>query len=184
MDNKLDTIPIRSDNRRTSNRSDFPFLKLDREWIVKLTSFMTVIALVYVSYLPFLHIFSVLGIEKYQIFPILIFMILGLLLFSYIGQMLCGKIQFHKFNITALSLYMLFAIYTLISFLFTDGIQDDLFTLRTIILVNPIFMILAISCLQNKETVVKMLFVLSGVYLMFPILSIMHNIFQIGRAHV
>jgi O-antigen ligase len=134
-------------------------------------TFMSVIAIFFFSYIPFLYCFSIIGIEKNIIFILLISAILILVLFSFTGQMLRGKIQFYKRNITALSSYILFVIYALISFFLIGEKLNDLFTIRTLVLVNPVFLILALLCLQNKKDVVKMIILLSGIYLFFLITS-------------
>lgn len=101
--------------------------------------------------------------------------ILILALFSFTGQMLHGKIQFYKCNITALSLYMLFAIYALVSFFLIGEKLNDLFTIRTLVLVNPVFLILALLCLQNKNDVIKILYLLSFSYFIISIWSLIQG---------
>ena len=67
---------------------------------------------------------------------------------------------------------MLFALYALWSFTITGNLLDDTFTLRTLILVNPIFAIFAMSCQQNKKDVIKITTILSGVYFIFLMVAI------------
>jgi O-antigen ligase len=138
-------------------------------------TFMSVIAVFFFSYIPFLYIFSIIGIEKNIIFILLISAILILALFSFTGQMLRGKIQFYKRNITALSLYLLFAIYALVSFFLIGEKLNDLFTIRTLVLINPIFVLLALLCLQNKNNVINLLYLLSFSYFIILIWSLIQG---------
>jgi len=137
----------------------------------KFISYLSVIAVMFFSYIPFLYFFSIIKIEKYLIFILLISAILILTLFSFTGQILRGKIKFSQLNITALYLYMLFAIYALIRCFLTGETLNDLFTIRTLILVNPVFVILALLCLQNKKDVIRMITLLSGSYFIFLVVS-------------
>lgn len=102
-------------------------------------------------------------------------MIISLALFSFTGQMLHGKIRFYKRNITALSLYMLFAIYALVSFFLIGEKLNDLFTIRTLVLINPIFVLLALLCLQNKNNVINLLYLLSFSYFIILIWSLIQG---------
>jgi O-antigen ligase len=138
-------------------------------------TFMSVIAVFFFSYIPFLYFFSIISIEKNIIFILLISVILILALFSFTGQMLHGKIQFYKRNITALSLYMLFAIYALVSFFLIGEKLNDLFTIRTLVLINPIFVLLALLCLQNKNNVINLLYLLSFSYFIILIWSLIQG---------
>jgi O-antigen ligase len=138
-------------------------------------TFMSVIAVFFFSYIPFLYFFSIISIEKNIIFILLISVIISLALFSFTGQMLHGKIRFYKRNITALSLYMLFAIYALVSFFLIGEKLNDLFTIRTLVLINPIFVLLALLCLQNKNNVIKILYLLSFSYFIILIWSLIQG---------
>jgi hypothetical protein len=138
-------------------------------------TFMSVIAVFFFTYIPFLYFFSIISIEKNIIFILLISVIISLALFSFTGQMLHGKIRFYKRNITALSLYMLFAIYALVSFFLIGEKLNDLFTIRTLVLINPIFVLLALLCLQNKNNVIKILYLLSFSYLIILIWSLIQG---------
>ncbi len=89
--------------------------------------------------------------------------------------MLRGKIQFYKRNITALSLYLLFAIYALVSFFLIGEKLNDLFTIRTLVLINPIFVLLALLCLQNKNNVINLLYLLSFSYFIILIWSLIQG---------
>ena len=138
-------------------------------------TFMSVIAVFFFSYIPFLYFFSIISIEKNIIFILLISVIISLALFSFTGQMLHGKIRFYKRNITALSLYMLFAIYALVSFFLIGEKLNDLFTIRTLVLINPIFVLLALLCLQNKNNVINLLYLLSFIYFIISIWSLIQG---------
>ena len=148
---------------------------MQQKHINKFIAYMSLIAVMFFSYIPFLYIFMIISIEKYLIFLLLISTILILALFSFTGQMLRGKIQFYKRHINALFLYMLFAIYALVSFSFIGEKLNDLFTIRTLVLINPIFLLLALLCLRNKKDVIKMLYLLSSTYFIFLIWSLIQE---------
>ena len=148
---------------------------MQQKHINKFIAYMSLIAVMFFSYIPFLYIFMIISIEKYLIFLLLISTILILALFSFTGQMLRGKIQFYNRHINALSLYMLFAIYALFSFSFIGEKLNDLFTIRTLVLINPIFLLLALLCLRNKKDVIKMLYLLSSTYFIFLIWSLIQG---------
>ncbi len=144
---------------------------------------MACIALVFFSYIPFLYFVSIIKIEKNLIFLLLMSAILILTLFSFAGQMLHGKIQFYKSYIIALSLYMLFALYALASFMFIGERLNDLFTIRTLTLVNPIFVILAMLCTQNKKYFITILTLLSGIYFVFLLISFIKGDISLSSSH-
>ncbi len=135
----------------------------------------SVIAVLFFSYIPFLYIFSIINTEKYLIFAMLISSILILTLLRTPRQMLCGHLKLNKNDVTILSTYMFFGMYALLSFTVTGNLLGDSFTLRTLVLVNPIFAILAMSCRQNKSDVIIIMTILSGVYFIYLIFSILQG---------
>jgi len=151
-----------------------------QKYINKFIAYMSLITVMFFSFIPILYIFMITSIEKYLIFLLLIATILILALFSFTGQTLRGKIQFYYRNINALSLYMLFAIYALVSFTFIGEKLNDLFTIRTLVLINPIFVLLALLCLQNKKDVIKLLYLLSSTYLIILICSLIQGNISLG----
>ena len=94
--------------------------------------------------------------------------------------MLRGHLELNKRDVIALSLYMLFAIYALVSFTIIGEKLNDLFTIRTLVLVNPVFVILAMLCRQNKKDVITMMSLLSGGYFIFLVISFARGDISLG----
>lgn len=142
-------------------------------YLTRIITLLSVIAIVFFSYIPFLYLFSTVRIEKNLIFSILITIIAILIIFVYALRLLRQELKFRREYINALFLYFFFAIYALGSYYFIGQKTNDTFTLRTIVLVNPVFILLSFFCLPNKKDFIKILYVLSGLYFIFFIFSYM-----------
>jgi hypothetical protein len=75
----------------------------------------------------------------------------------------------------------MFAIYALCNYAIIGKQLDDIFTIRTLTIVNPIFVFFAISCKNNKKDVIIAIFLLSLIYLAFIFQSIIQGDVQLGR---
>lgn len=148
------------------------FVRIRKRHIDKCIACLSVVAVVFFSYIPFLYAFRKVSLEKYSIFVLLIAVIFVLILFGHFAYLPSGGMQFYKTHITAISLYVSFALYVLVSYITIGEKLNDFFTIRTLALVNPIFAILAVSSTKNKNSVICMMSLFSGVYFAFLFVSL------------
>lgn len=132
---------------------------------VKIGTTLSFICVIYYSYLPFLYIANELPIEKNIIFMSIISMSLALAMLYF----LLSVKHINKNLMIVIGLYLLFSMYALISFTLTPSDLDNLFTMRTLSVINPIFIILAFLCRNEKQYLLKLLYVASFSYFLFAI---------------
>lgn len=126
---------------------------------------LSFICVIYYSYLPFLYVIDSLPIGKNTIFISLISLSLLLWVFYYF---ISGG-HIHKKLMIVIGLYSLFSIYTVTSFVLSHRYSDNLFTVRTLCVINPIFIVLAFMCRNEKPYFVTLLYLVSFSYLLFVI---------------
>lgn len=142
--------------------------------LVSSTNFIGVtlafICTVYFNYLPFQFLISVLpnSVSKTDAFLIL----LGAANLSLIVHFLLYRRRLSLKLLKVILLYLIFAIYATISYILHYRFSDDIFNIRTIAVINPIFIIMALSSIQDKTFIVKLLYLSSSVYFIFGILSL------------
>ena len=153
-------------------------------YLNRISAYLSVLAVYYISYIPFLFIFPYLGVDKIILFIIIALLNLSLILIAELPRAITGCIGFRKQNVLALCLYLVFALYTLCSYAVIGEFLNDVFTLRTLTLVNPIFVLFAISCLGNKKEVIIATFLFSFVYFAFLIQSMVQGDIQTGQMNI
>lgn len=135
----------------------------------RIPAYLSLIAVFFFSYTPFFYILPYIRMRKETIFFILLSLNFAVLLFIFLIK---GKIKISKDNRAVISLYLLFIIYAVLSYVFIGNHSNDLFTLRTLIVINPIFLIFAIINRDNKKDIIKATFFLASIYFVFLMLSI------------
>lgn len=135
----------------------------------RIPAYLSLIAVFFFSYTPFFYILPYIRMRKEAIFFILLSLNFTVLLFIFLIK---GKIKISKDNRIVISLYLLFIIYAVLSYVFIGNHSNDLFTLRTLIVINPIFLIFAIINRDNKKDIIKATFFLASIYFVFLVLSI------------
>ncbi len=153
-------------------------------YLNRISAYLSVLAVYYISYIPFLFIFPYLGVDKIILFIIIALLNLSLILIAELPRAITGCIGFRKQNVLALCLYLVFALYTLCSYAVIGEFLNHVFTLRTLTLVNPIFVLFAISCLGNKKEVIIATFLFSFVYFAFLIQSMVQGDIQTGQMNI
>jgi O-antigen ligase len=137
---------------------------------IKTGATLSFICVIFYTYLPFLYLINELPIEKNFLFAGIISMALCLAVFCFI---LFGM-RINKNLMIVIGLYILFLIYSLISFLLTPNYLNDIFTIRTLTVINPIFIVLALLCRNEKQYLLRLLYLASFVYFLFA----MHSFFM------
>ncbi len=138
---------------------------------------LSFICVIYYSYLPFLYIVNELPIEKDIIFMSIISMSLGLAML----YLLLSDIRINKNLMIIFGFYVSFSMYALISFTLTPSDLDNLFTMRTLSVINPIFIILAFLCRDEKQYLLKLLYLASFSYFLFAIYAYLNGSFVFGN---
>ena len=128
---------------------------------------LSVIALYFFSFHPFLWMVSALPVSKNGVFTIIIALLIYLLTIT----ILVKEKSFSKQLLLIFFSYILFSLYALASYFITGDLLDDIYNIGTILFINPIFILLAMNCRINKMLVLKTLFFLSGVYFCYFISS-------------
>ena len=131
--------------------------------MIRITIIFSVVSVMYFSYLPFLYVIQVLPIQKNDVF----IMVLTIAVFSAAIFWLTNRRAVKKELIYTVFLYMFFSLYAMASFVFTENYLDDIFNIRTVTLVNILFIILALFCRMKKELVIRLLYILSCSYFLF-----------------
>ncbi|MEN6623926.1 MAG: O-antigen ligase family protein [Smithella sp.] len=143
---------------------------------------MSLIAVFYFSYMPFHYILAIIGAQKETMFIILVLSNLALIFFIELYKTCNWHTSLLKDNAIVLFLYMLFATYTLLNYSIIGSPSNDLFTIRTLIFINPVFAVFATLCRSNKKDVIKVTTLLSSIYFIFLILSMMKGHVVLGRS--
>jgi len=138
---------------------------------------LSFICVIYYSYLPFLYIVNALPIEKNMIFITIILMSLA---FAMLYFLLSVK-HINKNLMIVIGLYILFSMYALISFTLTPSDLDNLFTLGTLSVINLIFIILAFLCRDEKQYLLKLLYLASFSYFLFAIYAYLNGSLVFGN---
>lgn len=131
--------------------------------MIRITIIFAVVAVLYYSYVPLLYVTINLPISKDIIFIIILGVALSGATIFWLTKREAGK----KKLLLTVFLYMVFALYALISFMLTENYFNDFFNIRTVTVINILFITLALFCRKKKELVIKVLYVLSGSYFLF-----------------
>jgi len=126
----------------------------------KLFAILALLSAIYYSYVPFLYVLNIVGIEKNLLFLVIIFSALVSLSFSIVQG--CVRITAQK--IALISLYLFFAFYSVLSFIFHKNYLGDQQVVIVLSLLNPLFIILAVFSVAYKKTILRILFILSSIY--------------------
>jgi hypothetical protein len=153
-------------------RSNQPFL----DATIKTAVTMTFICVFYYSFLPFLYIINVLPIDKNVLFVgiVSVSLLVGMFYFVLSGGVIDRKV------INSFGLYGLFSTYSLMSFALTPNYLDDTFTIRTLAIINPIVIILSILCRNEKQFLLRLLYMASLVYYLFAIYSLLSGRIEVS----
>jgi len=136
---------------------------------------LSFICVIFYSYLPFLYIINALPIEKNFLFGTIVSMSLCFAVFYFI----LSGMHINKNLMIAIGLYILFSMYSLISFLLTPNYLNDIFTIRTLTVINPIFIVLAFLCWNGKQYLLRLLYLASFIYFLFAVYSFLSGKFTI-----
>jgi|GEM_PF-4968693 len=140
----------------------------------KITSFITflsVLALCYFSFYPIELITSAIKVPKIVGF-VLIAICISLLIFL---KFILNNFRF-DFNAFLIFVgYLVFALYALLSFLIVGDILEDSYNIRTVLIVNPFFIILSITTKDSKRLILILLYILSGVYFLIVITTFLQG---------
>ena len=147
-----------------------------RNTIRKIGVTLSFICVIYYSYLPFLYIVNELSIEKNIIFMSIISMSLGFAMLYF----LLSDMRIKNNLMIVIGLYILFSMYSLLSFILTPSYLDNLFTMRTLSVINPIFIILAFLCRNEKQYLLKLLYLASFSYVLFAIYAYLNADLVVG----
>lgn len=137
----------------------------------KIPVILASLAVFYFSYIPFQYLLPVIGLEKNIIFVILVSLNLAFMCLVGFFKISNGRIILDRNTSVVLFQYTLFAIYALLSYSVLGDHLDDLFTIRTLILVNPIFVVFAIWSREDKSHVIAVTSILAFSYFVFLIYS-------------
>ncbi|HOV65528.1 MAG TPA: O-antigen ligase family protein [Bacillota bacterium] len=128
---------------------------------------LSAIAVNFFSYAPFLYLSDWLVDHKQNIFISLVAISIMFCLFR------AMRSQVNRFEPLVVSfLYIPFAIYALLNFMIIGNLLNDSFTIRTLALVNPVFVLLALFCSHTKRDLIRVTTALSSIYLLFLISGI------------
>lgn len=116
------------------------------------------------SYLPTKTIINALPLPQEIIFILLVFSILAFLSLKAVATKM---LSIDKLILRAVYFYLIFACYAAGSFFLTGDLLGDLFNIRTVVAVNPIFILLALYVRNKKSFLLKSLYILSGIYFIY-----------------
>lgn len=141
----------------------------------KIICCLSIISVFYFTYIPLLYVVNWFEFDKIIIFSYIIFVIFVFYLFVYGSKIFSKKIIVkHKYAIP-IFLYFIFSIYVIFSLVFIGEKLNDNFTIRTLLFINPIFILLSIPCSKNKKLSITFIFIMSGVYYLFLLYSFLNG---------
>ncbi len=132
--------------------------------INKIISLLIIICVIYFSYLPFLYIIHFLQIDKKLLWAGIFLSTLFVITIKF----LIKKTHSLKLQVVLpFVLYLFFAIYAFSSFALTPNYLNDIFNIRTVAFLNPIFILFALHSRKNKVFIIKLLFLFLFIYFIF-----------------
>ena len=153
-------------------------------YLKRVSAYLSTLAVYYISYIPFFYILPYFGTDKITLFILIVLFNLSLLCIGELPRAIAGRIEFKKNNLLAVCLYLVFAAYALCSYVIIGESLNDLFTIRTLTIVNPVFALFALASKENKRNVLIATFILSFIYFVFLVRSIILGNFQIGELNI
>jgi len=150
----------------------------------RVPAFLSALAVYFISYIPFLYIIPYFGIDKITLFIIIVLSNLTLLIIAKLSEAITGRIEFQPHSLFAICLYVVFAVYALCSYAIIGEFLNDIFTIRTLTIVNPVFALFALASKENKKNVLGATFILSFIYFVFFVRPIFQGNVQIGEINI
>ncbi len=146
-----------------------------KDRIESLIIFLCVIGCEFFTYLPFLYIIKMFPMSKNALFIALIGVTVWLLLFYFVTVV--KKLNQQMFSLWGN--YLFFAFYAICNFvLFSGHFNNDIFTVRTLGLTNPIFAMFGIFCIRKKRLLIQILLGLSSIYIFFTLSAVLRGDIQ------
>ena len=135
----------------------------------------SVTAVLFFSYLPFVYLFSSLGIVKTIGFQVLTAAALGMVVFKITWRY---SVDYNRFLV--LLLYGLFASYALLNFSCSANFLNDTYNIRTVTLINTIFVTLSLVCSRYKKSLLAVLYLMTSSYIVFALFAVLTGGFSFG----
>lgn len=125
----------------------------------KLRIIIVVLTVFWYSFIPAIYILNLIGADKTTVF---ICLIATSLLTMFLG--LCVRGGVDKDKVVIFVLYILFAAYAALSYLFASGYKPDIQAMVVLCLLNPLVLLLSTSCSQYKTVVLGTMYFFGLVY--------------------
>jgi hypothetical protein len=151
-----------------------------------LAAVLSLVAVILFMYLPFIYVVNLLGIPKTAVFMLLLATGIGLIFLQFWAERRwLDPLDFPA--LLALGFYLLFALYALTGYAAQTQYLNSIFTIRTVALINPIFLGLALWVRHRLEMILRFLLGFAMIYLFFmmaPLLSGMVTLTAFDLAQV
>ncbi|MCB1686267.1 MAG: hypothetical protein KDI31_17350, partial [Pseudomonadales bacterium] len=125
------------------------------------------VAVLFYTFLPLLAVTNLFGVDRLVPFVLLIAAVCLLILYRPLRS---RDLRFEWRSLMAFNLYLLFGAYAAVRYMVEPPSPEGPTTLRTLLFFNPLFIVLALQARAERDFIIRVLFVLSAVYV--PLLLI------------
>ncbi|MBC5797036.1 O-antigen ligase family protein [Sphaerospermopsis sp. LEGE 00249] len=135
----------------------------------QITSILSIICVFFISYLPLSYFFKSLQQPNIKQTVFLLLIVLNILVI-FLQKRIKSRNEW-----TIFSLYLLFPVYSLLSYGFAGDALDTTSVIRNIAFINPLFALFSLSCRDNKNKILLILYAVSFVYTIFLAIALING---------